>query len=381
MKMLKIVANGLPLFQGTCVIDFVPIQRINEEATEKMDCIYSDNQRHFYLNQAIAVVGVNASGKTTVLKLIAFVCRMVNNEAINNIEYREILNDTAPTDIDVWLYSEVEQAVCHLHTTIEKNGSKYIIQDEWVKAKKIKSISSKKGLFDFDKDPDVVRNQDEEFLLDDVSIMVAINKRWNENIILIDMLDCTDTNLFSITDDCPAELIEFFDPTIEYLRTCKKGDNWIICLKFKGKDEIILNRISALNKYLSSGTIKGLNVFKRAADTFKTGGCLIVDEIENHFNEEIVSTLIRFYMDKKINPKGATLIFSTHYSGLLDEFDRSDNIYVTRNSDGITAENLSTALNRNDIKKSEVFRSGYLYGTTPIYELYMGLKKRLMSGD
>lgn len=34
--------------------------------------------------------------------------------------------------------------------------------------------------------------------------------------------------------------------------------------------------------------------------TFEKGGYLIVDEIENHFNHEIVSTLIRFYMDKEL---------------------------------------------------------------------------------
>ena len=37
---------------------------------------------------------------------------------------------------------------------------------------------------------------------------------------------------------------------------------------------------------------------------------------------EIVAALIRFFMDSKVNKNGATMIFSTHYSELLDEFDR-----------------------------------------------------------
>ena len=149
-------------------------------------------------------------------------------------------------------------------------------------------------------------------------------------------------------------------------------------MKFKGKDEIILKQLSELNRYLSSGTIKGINIFISAMNTFKSGGYLIVDELENHFNREIVSTIMRFYMDSKVNYKGATLVFSTHYPELLDEFDRNDNIYIVRNRQGITAENLSTILKRNDIKKSEAYQSDFLEGTVPAYDAYMGLKKSLI---
>ena len=112
---------------------------------------------------------------------------------------------------------------------------------------------------------------------------------------------------------------------------------------------------------------------------FQRGGYLIIDELENHFNKEIVATLIRFFMDCKVNSNGAALIFSTHYSELMDEFDRNDNIYITRNKKGITVENLSNILKRNDIKKSEAFQSGFLQGTVPAYEAYVNLKNVLMN--
>ena len=105
---------------------------------------------------------------------------------------------------------------------------------------------------------------------------------------------------------------------------------------------------------------------------------LIVDELENHFNHEIVSTLIRFYLDKKVNTGGAVMLFSTHYAELLDEFERNDNIYIVRNRNGITAENLSTILKRNDIKKSEAYQSGFLEGTVPMYDAYMALKSSII---
>ena len=101
-------------------------------------------------------------------------------------------------------------------------------------------------------------------------------------------------------------------------------------------------------------------------------------EIENHFNREIVATLIRLFMDAKVNKNHATLLFSTHYSELLNEFDRNDSIYIVRNREGIIAENLANALKRNDMKKSEVYDSDYLGGTVPSYEAYMALKKVLI---
>ncbi len=75
-------------------------------------------------------------------------------------------------------------------------------------------------------------------------------------------------------------------------------------------------------------------------------------------------------MDNKINKHGGILIFSTHYPELLDEFDRNDSIFITRNRGGITVDNLCNILRRNDIKKSEAYQSGFLEGTTPMYEAY-----------
>jgi hypothetical protein len=133
-------------------------------------------------------------------------------------------------------------------------------------------------------------------------------------------------------------------------------------------------------RYLSSGTIKGINVFINAMIVFEMEGYLIVDELENHFNREIVATLVRFFMNKSVNKNGATLIFSTHYSELLDEFERNDGIYIVRNRNGIYTQKLSKVLARNDIKKSEAFKSDFLCGTVPAYESYIQLKKAIISG-
>ena len=109
------------------------------------------------------------------------------------------------------------------------------------------------------------------------------------------------------------------------------------------------------------------------------GRYLVVDELENHFNKEITATLIRFFTDASLNGNGGILIFTTHYPEILDEFERNDSIFITRNRDGITVSNLNDLLKRNDLKKSDAYQSGFLDGTVPAYEAYMKLKKNIQS--
>lgn len=381
MKLLKIIASGLPLFQDKCEIDFYALQRVSSDNADKMSRLFSTSTQTYHQNNVMSFIGINASGKTSILKLISFVCGMLSNQSINNISHNEVfdgIDNKGKVTLDVYFYAE-NQTVNYLHTVIGKKNNKFIIHDELLKSKPVSTVKNKASIFDFDDSETVLtRNNDDDFLLDDVSIMVAFNKKSKDILVMTDMLQYTNINQLSISEDCPTELIAFFDPSVEYLHVKTKGKDTDIRLKFVGKEEMTLNRLSDLNRYLSSGTIKGINLFVNAMSAFETGGYLLVDELENHFNHEIISTLIRFYMDKKVNPKGAMLIFSTHYVELLDEFERLDNIYIVRNRGGITTENLSVILKRNDIKKSDAYQSGFLEGTVPMYDAYMALKKSMI---
>ncbi len=386
MRILKIKVNGLKLFSNELEIDFVTHQRVRNE---KSDMLYKISPQ-IYQNNVLAFIGINASGKTTTLKVISFIIQMLNNEPINKINGNEILNGiTGQEKIDIETYFSVaSNTVYKLLTSIKrdpksKDGkNQYIIVDEKIWSKDILSIKTKKSLFDFERlCPIQVRKGDEEYLPEDVSIVIAHNKRNNSKIEFEDLIDWTNVNHIRVLGNLPQELITFLDPSIEYLNaSVEKGEKKIeIRLKFKGKEEIIMYSPSELEKYLSSGTIKGVNVFINAIMILASGGYLIIDELENHFNKEIVATLVRFFMNHKVNKKGASIIFSTHYPELLDEFERNDDIFIVKNNGGISVENLSKLLTRNDIKKSEVYQSGYLKGTVPAYEAYINLKKAIIN--
>lgn len=381
MRILRIEADGIFLFNDKVVIDFNAEQRVYPDNAAMLFNPFGKT----YTNNVLSFVGVNASGKTTSLKLVSFVMSLLNAEAINNIDARSVLERSEKVSLKTYFFDK-NRGICLLETTIgvtteEGVADRYTILYEKLFIRTAGSVTSKANLFEF-ADENLFESRDESqeqfmFLKDDVSIVIALGK--SGNVFFRDLTVWTDFNILNSFGDFPAELIQFLDPSIEYIKFNPKESELIVKF-FKDKDSITMRGIQNISHYLSSGTIKGLNVFMHAWIVLIKGGYFIIDEIENHFNKEIVATLIRFFMDKKVNRNGATLIYSTHYVELLDEIDRNDGIYVIRNNDGVSIQKLHHVLKRNDIKKSDVFQSGMIKGTAPSYEASMKLKKILASG-
>lgn len=374
MKIIKVAAEGINLFKDRIDIDFYAEKRVLADNSEMVSNLFG----RFFTNNVISVVGINAAGKTSLLKFISFVFNYMNGMSINTISEREVFTDSREINIEVIFYTE-EKGLCKLSSKIvrkhiNKIEEKYIVEEEKLFVKDTSKVKSKKDLISFD-DSTLHTERDEEsvYLQEDVSIVSAITKK--DRLAVRSLLRFTNINMMALIGDFPHQLLKFLDPTIEYIRFKKDTDEAII--KFYDRKPIHLTNPILFEKYLSSGTIKGITVFISAMLAFKDGGYLIIDELENHFNREIVATLLRFFMDQSVNNKGATLIFSTHYSELLDEIERNDNIYIVRNRSGITAQKLCVALSRNDIKKSDAFKSDYLDGTVPIYDAYIDLKRVL----
>ena len=379
MKLLRIKAQGLPLFKEGLDIVFYAQQRIYEEDKNSLIELFSN----VYLNPAVGFIGINASGKTSVLNAICLVADILNNRPINHSAAKTILGSTEKAIIETFFYTE-EKKICKLETVITSEhvsgtGIKYSIISETLWTKSAESVTTRKMLPDFEGiTPLYTRNDADEFLPEDVSIIIAYNKKTGESLVTADLLQFTDINILTFSGEISSDIIEFLDPTVESISLdgdVHNNQNVTIRLRFKGKEEIILHNTLELNSYLSSGTIKGIVAFTIALGILASGGVLIIDEIENHFNKEIVATLIRLFMDTRFNKNGGVLLYSTHYPELLDEYDRNDSIFITRNSDGISVENLNSIIKRNDIKKSDAYQSGILEGTTPSYEAYMRLKK------
>lgn len=378
MKILRIRANGISLYKNVFDVSFYAVQRVQKNHLNSLYNLFGN----VYVNTAEAFAGINASGKTSALNVISFTCMLLEAAPLSSNYIPQILEENVNAIFDIDFYTD--EKIYHLKSEIVRikkadgnYGVKILEEKIWIKT--VTTKINKTNLLDFNgMKPARIRENSGEYLPDDVSIMIAINKQVKDKFMFIDLALLINFNLF-LPDggSVPIEIISLLDPTIEYITVDEVNDKVITKLKFYGKKELTLLNIAELNSYLSSGTVKGVRVFSDALTVLKNGGYMIIDEIENHFNRELVSTLLRLFMDKRTNPNGAVIIFSTHYPELLDEFDRNDAIFITRNDHCLTIDNLNSLLNRNDMKKSEVYQSNFLGGTAPKYKAVSALRKRI----
>lgn len=378
MKVLRIQARGLPLLPHGMDVCLYGQQRVNEKDKESL----WDLTPNIFLNPATAFIGLNASGKTTIMNVVRLALGLLQNESINHMSVKHILNGVDKAVLRIYFADNQKNVNCLETAIVEKRTESdnrfFVIAEEKLWTKPFSCVRTKKQLIDFEgMEPIVERTGTEEYLLDDVSLVIGRNKKNNDSLTVCSLLSYTNENVLPFTENISMEIVKYLDPTVEKLCFEKVQDKTIIRLKFAEKEEIVLNNLKELGLYLSSGTIKGIITFSMAETVLRTGGCLLVDEIENHFNHEIVATMVRLFTDRRLNQKGGVILFTTHYPELLDMFERNDNIYIVRNKGGILPENLSDLLKRNDIKKSEVYRSDFLKGTAPSYSASMNLKKAI----
>lgn len=85
----------------------------------------------------------------------------------------------------------------------------------------------------------------------------------------------------------------------------------------------------------------------RAVTVLRTGGYLIIDDLEKHFSKEIVHMILELFDTQESNPNGACIIFSTHYAEILD------------------------------FKISDLFLSNYPGGTAPKFKQIQNLKETI----
>ncbi|MDO5417490.1 MAG: ATP-binding protein, partial [Lachnospiraceae bacterium] len=196
MKLLRVTAEGLPLFKEKLDISFYTQQRIYEDDKESLYPLFSN----IYMNCAEAFIGINASGKTSVLKVILLALNLLNNEPINHLETKDILGSTQKAVINAYFHSDTK-AIYRLETEITSERTKtgeqhYKIIHETLWMKPESGVGTRKGLADFNGyEPITMRSREEEFLSDDVSIIIAHNKKQKKHMDIVSLLSYTNANV------------------------------------------------------------------------------------------------------------------------------------------------------------------------------------------
>ena len=202
MKILNMKVSGLPLFQGKLDIDFFAKQNVREQAKENLHLLFENRYVSIYTNNAIGFTGINAAGKTSTLKVIAFVMALLNGEAISTIPDRNILDGAEKVSIESVLADEdMLYKTCTI-VEIQRNiNLDYNITEEYIWKKNISEIKTKRSLLEFADPYEKERENDSEYLKKDVSIVFSLTK--NNSIQLSSKIQLTNINFMRYVGKFP----------------------------------------------------------------------------------------------------------------------------------------------------------------------------------
>lgn len=374
MKILNIKFRDIGVFRDGVTLDFTAKDRVSDssQVTQLYETIYTQ--------RVIGITGPNASGKTTLLKLLQLALNIViRNYGLNDINLSDgILQDNTEMIVDFYSKGLFYRLVSTIGIKNDVLNKEYYFKEEII-YKKFKSEIKNKNSINAFNTIELRRSEMDSTLKKFLKPHDSIVSQYvEEGPVLVDTLIHTNANFYNSSMKSVMSFINLFDSSIEDIKSGKESNDLMI--KFKnGNNEYVKAAIYEADKFLSSGTIKGNTILNKIAIVMKYGGYLIIDEIENHLHKKLVQLLINIFNDDDINVNGATLVFTTHYSEIFDFVDRKDNIYVLIRDESFTsiARRYSDIIKRNDIKKSDILLSNYIDGTAPKYEDISRVKELL----
>lgn len=122
----------------------------------------------------------------------------------------------------------------------------------------------------------------------------------------------------------------------------------------------------------SDGTRKLMALAPAIESALRTGGILLVDELERELHPKLVNYIIAKFQSKSANPNGAQIVFTTHNTELMNlELLRKDQLYFVDKQDKDGASELYS-ISEFATRTTDNIRKGYLvgkYGATPDIEI------------
>lgn len=388
MRVLRFKVDGLRLYENSSVrMDLYATDGVRNKAFT-----YGPVRKGSPIHTltAIGVAGINASGKTMLLRVLDFVLHVTSGVSLGAVAHDcapliANMNDTVTLSVILehegrfyLLKSELAKdlnstpntLVFHremLQTFTSAHMSKKTLAEVWNHADPTAwEVVATRGLNEPGQDGELTEDALRYLSADRSIIGALIGKNAPHIIAEITPL------LTSIVLDPAPQVFGLFDESIETL----KPDMGHIRLKFHDNATDYNLDPRSLVDVLSSGTLRGTYIVSRAIEVLKRGGYLLVDEIENSINKQLVFSIIDLFASPVTNPHGSTLVFTTHYPEILDRFTRKDNIWfsVRNDKDKFRLVHLTDKLNRNDVKKSVTFFANLVPGTAPSAESVRALR-------
>ncbi|MGD9718118.1 MAG: ATP/GTP-binding protein, partial [Sulfurimonadaceae bacterium] len=131
---------------------------------------------------------------------------------------------------------------------------------------------------------------------------------------------------------------------------------------FDEENKEVGKEIFELNHEELNGTQKLFKILTSLLDTLQEGKILLIDALDAALHPMLTQHLIKLFHDKNSNTKNAQLIFATHNTNLLKpQMFRRDQIwFCQKDKYGITDAYSLTDI--RNVRKTEDFESQYLFG-------------------
>lgn len=385
LELLKVKANGFKLLEDNFELDFTTRTRVYQK--DKLSEI-EEIDKGLNTFRSIAFVGGNSSGKSTALSLVLKTLLFLQTGRWEFIP-REFKKDSIDLNIVFYLegflynysctFNKIEIDKLSIANIYSPITNEKLIKLEYNKARGIVNLDllNTNGV----DESEILKSS----LLDTSAIAkitgdkISVDEFSNNNIVNFDVNIVRNT-FFASLNSCDKELvssiIKLLDESIEYI-ICDNSD----LVKFKriNEKEIIISKLELLS-ILSSGTFRGVELYVRSINALKYGKVFIVDEIESCFHKNLVKNLLFIFNSKNINSKGAKLIFSTHYTEILDSLSRRDNIFITHKENGyVNVKNLYSDYDvRTELSKSNQFDNN-VFNTSFNYEQLLNVKELIIN--
>jgi AAA15 family ATPase/GTPase len=378
--------------------------------------------RNYNLLRSSIVYGANASGKSNLLKAMAFMSRLVLNRY-------KIIQSTDQLPHDPYLLStETENESTTFEIVFFVGETKYrygfeidseVVYSEWLfadeKGKEAKLFfrdveesdyvnpnKFKEGYEFFNKKEEKIKIAKNQLFIwkcdreDDAIISKSILKWFNQ----FNMIDGMDHDGYISFTMKKMEDEAFRKKIVELVATADIGINDIqieeedvsqetianlplpdeikakimsekglksvslntIHQKFDQDGQAVGNVVFELNEDESKGTKKFFAMSAPILDTLQNGKILIIDELDASLHPILTQHLIKLFHDEKINEKNAQLIFATHDTNLLKpELFRRDQIWLTE-KDQYGATTIYSLAQFKNVRKQEDFEKQYIQG-------------------
>lgn len=390
---LKFCVENFLSLKSRAELSFVA-STLKEPLPEENDLI-SEPEIGLSILRSAVIYGANASGKSNVLKALAFYKRFITDSFINSqagtpitVEgFRlNVQTENAPTFMEATFL--IGDFVYRFGFEVDRKS----VKEEWLyqrankkRAKEVELFYRENGSISVHSKCPLIQEIVDKKMIRDNALVLSTAAQFNDPKAVEILNWLSDTQVLFCSEDeyLWEQAIKHLDDDkvreriTEFARYADLGidgilkiDNRIVSShrQFDADGRDSGNVSFSFNNNESEGTIKYFSLAYPIIDALDNGKRVVVDELDSKLHPLLVRKIITLFNSSKTNPNGAQLLFTTHDTYLLGAgLLRRDQIWFTQ-KDGVGATSLYS-LAEYKVRSNAAFDRDYIngrYGATPI---------------